>query len=302
MLLTKFINIIMNRGNLGYYNRVMNKKYKVGDSDDIPMELIPKTMNVDVDVECDICKSKMIKNYKTYNSCLEYGFYSCNKCKHIKRKMTSKEKHGDENFNNIDKRKDTMSDRYGFYNNNREKSKNTCIDKYGEDNVSKVYSVKNKKKETNNKNWGVDNVFQSDEIKRRSDITMFKNHGVNRALQNIDLFNKAQISGFKIKRYKDIGYYRGKYELDFLEYCDKNNIIVVNGPSVKYIYNDVNKVYHSDFYIKNENLICEIKSSYTYNYNKELNDAKRKSCIENGYNFLFIIDKDYSELDKIINK
>lgn len=293
MLLTKSIIVKMNKGNLGYFNRVMKNKHKINDEIDVPIELIPKSSSILVDVCCDICKNEYETRYRNYNDCLEYGFYSCNKCKHIKREMTNELKYGLKKFNNVEKRKDTMEKKYGFYNNNREKSSLTCIEKYGQDNVSKVKSIKDKKIETNMRNWGVINVFQSDEIKEKSKITMIKKYGCEYANQNLDIFNKSQLNGFKIKKYKNL-YYRGSYELDFLKHCESSGVIVENGPSIIFDINGVSKVYHSDFYIRNINLICEIKSSYTYECNKNINDIKRIECMKQGYNFMFIIDKDYS--------
>jgi len=298
MLLTKLINITMNRGNLGYYNKVMLNKYKIGEIIEVPINLIPKSSYVVVDVLCDICKKESTTTYRNYNDCLNYGFYSCGKCKHIKRKMTNKIKHGIDNYQNVDKIKSTMIDRYGYYNNNRDKSKKTCIDKYGEDNVSKVDSVKLTKSKTNIDNWGVSNVFQSNEIKMKSKKTMLSKFGVEHANQDFNTFNKAQISGYKIKKYGGI-YYRGKNELDFIKYCELRGIKVENGPSVKFKIDNKLKVYHSDFYIRDINLICEIKSKYTYDYNKSINDLKRDACIEQGYKFIFIIDMNYTEFNNI---
>jgi len=48
-------------------------------------------------------------------------------------------------------------------------------------------------------------------------------------------------------------------------------------------------------------LIVEIKSSYTYELEKEKNEAKKEATINNGFNFIFVINKDYSELLSIIN-
>jgi len=56
-----------------------------------------------------------------------------------------------------------------------------------------------------------------------------------------------------------------------------------------------------DYYLPDYNLIVEIKSSYTYNYDIEKNEAKKKASLENGYNFIFIIDKDYTEFINKIN-
>lgn len=295
MLLDKKIKIILNRGNLGFYNKLMNNKYKVGDEIEVPIEILPKGYKGYVKVACDICKVANDVKYKNYNDCLGYGFYSCMKCKHIKKRMTNLEKYGDESYHNVDKLKSTMVEKYGFYNNNREKCKETCIEKYGVDNVSKSDIIKETKRETNKKNWGVENVFQSDEIKDRSKKTNNSRYGFDYATQNIEIFNKAEKNGFKSNEYKNL-HYRGTYELDFLKFCDKNNIIIENGPSIKFNYNDKDKVYHSDFFIKRLNLICEIKSEYTYNANIELNLMKRDASISNGYNFIFIIDKNYNEL------
>lgn len=291
----------MNRGNLGYYNKVMNIKFSIGDESDIPIELISKSSLIPVEVSCDICNSKSETTYRNYNDCLNYDFYSCNKCKHLKRKITNRSKYGVENYQNVDKIKSTKLSRYGDENfTGRDKSKITCLKKYGEDNVSKLDFVKDKKKETNNKNWGVDNVFQSDDIKKLSKKTMMDRFGVEHANQNVEIFNKSQKTGFKIKNYKD-KFYRGTYELDFINHCISKNIDFINGPSIKYEFNGKIKIYHSDFFIKSKNLICEVKSTYTYNFDKDLNDAKKLGSIKNGYNFIFIIDKDYNEFDRIIS-
>lgn len=86
-----------------------------------------------------------------------------------------------------------------------------------------------------------------------------------------------------------------------MEYCDIKKLVLKNGPSIRYVYNGKSKVYHSDFYIESINLICEIKSKYTYECNEEINDIKKTESINHGYNFLFIIDKDYRELDALLS-
>jgi len=44
----------------------------------------------------------------------------------------------------------------------------------------------------------------------------------------------------------------------------------------------------------------EIKSDYIFNLAKEINELKRKSVLKNGFDFIFIIDKDYTEFYSII--
>ena len=96
-------------------------------------------------------------------------------------------------------------------------------------------------------------------------------------------------------------HYQGTYELHFLnKYFDK--IKIENGKNFYYIFNDKKKIYISDFYLPEYNLIVEIKSSYTFNLDLEKNLAKYNSMknINNSFNFLVIKDKIYDEFDLIL--
>lgn len=77
-------------------------------------------------------------------------------------------------------------------------------------------------------------------------------------------------------------------------------IIIEEGPTISYLFEGIDRKYHSDFYLPNFNLICEIKSEYIYNKEVKINEIKKESSIKSGYNFIFIIDKDYSNFIKII--
>lgn len=85
--------------------------------------------------------------------------------------------------------------------------------------------------------------------------------------------------------------------MDFLEFCDNNNILnkISKIKSIKYEYENKLKYYHPDFFIEELNLIIEIKSDYYYELYLEKNICKKKYCIEQGYDFIFIINKDYIE-------
>lgn len=79
------------------------------------------------------------------------------------------------------------------------------------------------------------------------------------------------------------------------------NITVEKGPIIKYNFDNNNKYYHSDFYLLKYNLICEIKSSYYYDKFISINKEKEKQSIKDGYNFIFIINKNYIQLNNYIN-
>ena len=194
-------------------------------------------------------------------------------------------KHALQNNSILDKKMNTALERHGTTNFLYcEKSRETIIEKFGID----IYEH---------------NIMSIPEVQQHLKDTCIKLYGVNNPMKNQDIFNKQQISGFKAKRFdKDQKLiYRGSYELDFLQkYYDK--IEIDNGKSFKFIYDEKNKSYHSDYFIEVYNLIIEIKSKYYFEKFKKLNLSKQQACLNQGYNFIFIIDKDYGEFDKIINK
>jgi len=237
-------------------------------------------------------------------------------------RKTKLEKYGDENYNNP------------------EKIKETCLEKYGVEYSFQSDLIKDKIKETNLKIYGCENPFQNEEIKNKiretnfdrygeysySKTEKYKKHmkslnidysitqeklrktslekyGVEYPAQNINIFNKTQKTQLKIKYYKGIRY-QGTYELDFLKYCDNNNIIkyISKPKTIRYNFKNKKRVYYPDFYIEKLNLIVEIKSSYYYDLMLEKNIAKQNECINQKYNFIFIIDKDYSKIKEIIKK
>lgn len=89
--------------------------------------------------------------------------------------------------------------------------------------------------------------------------------------------------------------YQGTYELDFLEkYYNKITIEKIH--PIQYKLNENVHYYHPDFYLPKYNL----KSTYTFQADYEENLSKREYSLRSGYNFLFIIDKDYTELNELI--
>jgi hypothetical protein len=115
-------------------------------------------------------------------------------------------------------------------------------------------------------------------------------------MQLDNVFHKAQLTGLKLKEYKGVRY-QGTYELDFLKFCESNMILdkISKIKSIRYFFNGKQKYYHPDFYIKELNLIVEVKSDYYYQSYLEKNLCKKKSCLEQGFDFIFIINKDYAE-------
>lgn len=255
----------------------------------------------------NVSKNEIIKNKKKITTIKNYGVENPSQSKEIKdrKKETMMKNYGveyvfqsEELRNNMKK---TKFEKYGDENfTNRNKSKETCIEKYGVENPSQLEEIKNKKCETSMKNYGVDYPFKSEKINSKIKLTMLKKYGVEFAMQNRDIFLKSKLTSNKVHKYKDtILYYQGSYEKNFLDLF-YNKIDLIKIDKIEYFYKNKKKYYHPDFYYKKLNLIIEIKSDYTFNSELDKNLAKQQSCIDKGYNFIFIINKQYDDFIKII--
>lgn len=290
MILTNLCEIKIAGKNIRHYEKLgYNVKY--GDIITVPIKDLTTSSSAILDIMCFSCKNIKKAKYFLYKECTENfsSEYYCKNCSFLKRKKTNMEKYGVENVSQLESvkkiKKDKSIEKFGTVTPLLNKDiindiKTNYLEKYGVDNISKVDFIKEKKKHTTFKNWGVENPTQSPYI-----------------------FNIMQKNSKKIHRYKETElYYRGKYELDFLEFCESKNIIVENGLSIDYIYNDQNKKYHSDFYFEKLNIVIEIKSSYYYELYKEKNIAKHVYTEKLGYKHIFIINKNYYDFLEIISK
>ena len=323
MIINKEVEINITNRNRSYYKNI---GYDIKNST-LKVKIIDLNPNskVKIDAICDVCsKEKSIGYFDYLKSISSGGYYTCSSfCAKGKVESTNRVKYGTDyplqSKNKMDELKKYFTDKFGFDN----PSKNEEVKLKRERTMYLNFGVKTniilpethkkavemsmsdesvqKRKDTNIKNYGVDNPMKSNEIYQRFRDTNIKKYGVEYPAQDSTIFNKTQKSQFKVKEYNGIKY-QGTYELDFLEFCDNNNILskISKIKSIKYEFNNKEKYYHPDFFIEELNLIIEIKSYYYYNLYLEKNLCKQESCIRKGYNFIFIINKDYTNfLDKI---
>jgi len=334
MIVDEFLEVKINCKMYKFYESlgyVINKKGKTK----IKISDLSSGSVYKINCKCDVCGKMTNLEYRQYLKNLKsHNFYSCKNCTHLKCELTNIEKYGCKMpLNNIDseiykKRKETMIENFGveYLWQNNSKYQEVFITNYGKPNISMVDIIKIKKKNKSLEKYGTENVFQSDIIKEKikktnlekygfeypsqsedcrnkGKLTSISNFGVEHAMKNSIYFNQRQKRLFKKSEFSELNLvYQGSYELDFIRYCKNNNIMIENGPSLNYQLEDRTRTYHSDFYLLKYNLICEIKSQYTFDCDYEKNLAKKDYSIKSGYNFLFIIDKDYTELENIINQ
>jgi len=110
-------------------------------------------------------------------------------------------------------------------------------------------------------------------------------------------------SKIKTKIYNGIEY-QSSYELDFIKYFESIGLfnILERGPVILYV-DSVGKehTYYPDFRINNTDIVFEIKSSYLWKKNLEVNELKKEAA-NKIYNYILIIDKDYSKIVSILNE
>lgn len=277
----------------------------------------------------NISQSNQIKKKKKITTLINYGVENPSQNDKIKNKKceTMLKNYGVkyvlQSKELLEKIKNTKLKIYSDKNyTNREQAKETCLKIYGVENPSQLESIKNEKCETSMKNYGVKYPSTLDIVKNKSKQTCLdrygvksysmtddykiktiktnlERYGVESPMQNKYILLKAQKTAYRIHKYKNTNiYYQGSYELDFLNKF-YNKIKISKIKPIIYFFNDEKKYYHPDFYNKKLNLIIEIKSLYTYEKELNKNLEKQKECIKQGYNFIFIIDKNYKEFDKI---
>jgi len=266
MLITKSVKIEINKGNIPYYKKFYEYKYiKIGDIVDIDIKYLSKSNYSKIKYICDVCGKEFEISYNSYNDPRRNKEKDVCKssCANKKRENTNIELYGVKNCFQNEEMKET--------------SKETMLERYGVDHNMKTEKCKSDRKETYIKNWGFDNPTK-----------------------NRSIFKKALNSGKKIKYFNNTDlYYQGTYEFDFLEKF-YNKIEIINGLSIPYMFKNKEKIYHSDFFIPNKNLIVEIKSTYWYECQLDMNISKIEYT-KLKYNFILILDKQYDEFLKIIN-
>lgn len=274
-------------------------------------------------------RKSLLSKYGTYNimeipGALEkiketnrrkYGcdFYTCTQEFKNKTNETFKEKYGGHPTKlkvTQDKRKKTNLEKYGFENplNNleiKEKSIKTNNEKYGGNSSMCSDEIKEKSKKTNRSNHGVDWYVQSDDFKKKFRDTMLDRYGVEHAFHYTPFFDRSLATSYQKKififpsgRLEKIQGYEGFALNDLLDLGYLEEDIVVSNLEIENCigriwyfdpYDERNKKYYPDIYIKSENKIIEVKSDYTYNSGYSRNILKKNACLSMGLLFEFWI-------------
>lgn len=187
-----------------------------------------------------------------------------------KRKLTNELRHGDPNWNNI------------------EKNKSTCINKYGVDNVRKSEYCKRKIKSTKFDRYGDENYVNIS----KSRLTNQLNHGVDWPMQSHDIRKKAA-KGYVY----DNQIFDSKGELCYYVWLKDNNISFIFQPKIAFDYECDGKIhkYFPDFLVEGD--YVELKGNQFFKFDgtmqnpydhtlDNLYEAKHQCMINNNVKIL----------------
>lgn len=181
------------------------------------------------------------------------------------------------------------------------KRKTTCIQKYGGVGMASEF-IYQKIKKTNTEKYGVEYYSQSENWYKKCVETAIEKYG-KEWVSKVDTINAKQQSGGY--SYYDFEFPSGKivrvqgYEPRVLTKLivdyDEDDIVVGVQNIIDaigffhYFYENETHRYYPDIYIKSENQVIEVKSTYTFNKEKDKNLLKRQSVLDKEINFKFII-------------
>jgi hypothetical protein len=102
--------------------------------------------------------------------------------------------------------------------------------------------------------------------------------------------------------------WQSQQERKFIDWCEDNNIVVKNGPKLPYVFSGIEREYRIDFELPNIKMLVEIKDNHCWfkqqvesgkQHAKE--EAAKKWCIENSYNYNIVFPKTLQEFkNKVI--
>lgn len=191
--------------------------------------------------------------------------------------------------------KKTFHEKYGMHpmktNNTKEKLKNTILNKYGHDNIMTYFS----------KNNMVKSPFSLKIVQEKIKNTFYEKYG-GHPMQTDETFEKNLKSRVCFTDYilpsGNVMQLQGyeKYGIEFLlkKYNESDIIQGVKNINreigfIFYFFEGKKRKYYTDFYIKSENKIYEVKSIWTYKANYEKNIEKKNACEKMGMKFEFLI-------------
>ena len=262
--------------------------------------------------KCRGQSNSLLSRKKAKETCLgKYGVENPRQVKEIKDRAdrTVEERYGVKNISQSSvvkqQKKDTCFKNFGveFPLQNDEiksKIKATNLERYGVENPFQSKLVKDKMKVAYLKKFGVEYPGQVPEIKIKIMASVQESYGVDNPSKSAKVQAKILASGVNRKEYKFpsgkvimIQGYENRAIDELLKQYHETEIVAGDPekiPVIEYVDTDgKNRTYFPDIFIPKDNLIVEVKSTYTYSKDEKRNIKKKEACEKLGYKFQFYI-------------
>ena len=172
------------------------------------------------------------------------------------------------------------------------KIKETIIQRYNVTHYMLLEEFQNKVAKTCIEKYGVSCPLQNEEIRNKGSITCIEKYGVSNAMQSPEILLKSQKNAFTFKDYtlpsgkiiKLQGYEHYAFNILLESYLESDLITgTSNVPIIWYTCDDGKTHRHYvDFFIPKDNKCIEVKSTWTFDVNKDKVLLKKKAANNNG--------------------
>lgn len=230
-------------------------------------------------------KSEVVREKKKKTMVKKYGVEHSAQNPEIMEKMkaTCKEKYGVENWvslpENVEKAREAFVEKFGkggplSIKEHRDKRDKTMLEKYGTIHALRVEEFRQKSRETCMKNWGVEYSSQHPEVRKKA---MKSSYGFRD--YTFPSGRKIRIQGYE-NFAVDILLSEGIQEDDIFGCSEK-------GLSFLYSFNGKSSFYFPDIFVESQNLVVEVKSTWTLRGVKQDEEErtlkKLEACRNAGY-------------------
>lgn len=114
---------------------------------------------------------------------------------------------------------------------------------------------------------------------------------------------------FAVKKLNSVLNYQGNLEYNFIQKCFEKNILIENGPSIDYIFENKNKVYTIDFYLPEYRCLIELKDNHVW-HRKQVESGKWNAkenaaiaySIKNNKTYYLLFPKDIEHFFKTLER
>jgi hypothetical protein len=237
----------------------------------------------------------------------------CRECAGTRRAQTNVIRYGAENpfaseeikHKIVQKHRDTLGVDYPQQNPEvRKRTQATNVEKYGYKYAMNQPEVYAKIRATHTKLYGVPFPLQSELIQGKIEEASLKKYGVRRPLQHLEYFEAFKKTCMKRKLYTFPSGCQATvqgYEPIAIDYLLKTyreeDIRCENVPSIPYVYEGKERVYHPDLMVVSENCLIEVKSPYTLYANFDVNMAKFAAAKDSVYNFRLLVFEKANDIE-----